>query len=182
MPAQSRSTPLTLLEFQRAITPAYLKTLQVFYIALSTGVLVFFFVAFFFYVENTNLRLGASDEMVGMLTVVHVIYAVAAYAAAALLYRRALVKARAGADGAGSAESILAAIRLAAVVRLAIFEGVAFFGLVVLFIGAQTGMLQASPMYWVNLFSTVILFALVMRTYPSREHVERVCRTLVLEQ
>jgi hypothetical protein len=173
------SSPPTLIDFQQAITPVYVKGLQVFYVALSIGVIVFFFVVFYFYIESTELKLGDSREMLDMLSIVHLVYAVLAYAVATLLFGRTLAKGRAGVGGPATAEGFLATYRLASVVRLAIFEGVAFFGLVVIFIGAQTGLLQISPQYWLNLFSTVILCGLVIWTFPTRDRIEETCRSLV---
>jgi len=174
------STSLTKLDFQQAITGGYLKSLQVFYFALGIGVLIFLFVALFVFIQSSAVVLAAEEELVGMLTVVHGIYAVLGYTVAAFLFRRMIARARPEMGKVYGAEELLNVLRLASVIRLTVVEGVAFFGLVLLFIAAQAGVLYQYPVYWLNLFSTVILFVFVFRDFPSRQRIEELSERIFL--
>jgi hypothetical protein len=166
---------MTLMDFRQAITGDYLKSLQIFYFSLGLGVLVFFFVTLFVYIQTSSLMLMANEELVKMLTVVHVVYALLGYMVAAFLYERFIGRKQAENAGADDAELLLNAVRLASVVRLTVVEGVAFFGLVLLFIAAQAGVLHQNPVYWLNLFSSCILMTFVFWDFPSRQRLEELC-------
>ncbi len=144
---------LSVHSLQMHLSPAYVKSLQVFYFAMVIGVLIFFFVVLFFYIQSADQLLLAGDNLILMLTVVHLAYAGIAYPVGMIVFNRVIARGS-SASGMGQVQAgqILAAIRIASVVRLAIYEGIAFFGLVVLFIATQSGVLQHSPVYWLNLF------------------------------
>jgi hypothetical protein len=167
-------------DFQQAITGGYLKSLQVFYFALGIGVLIFLFVALFVFIQSSDVVLAAEEEFVGMLSIVHLVYAVLGYAAAAFLYGRMIARARPEMGRVYGAEEMLNVLRLASVIRLTVVEGVAFFGLVLIFIAAQAGVLHQYPIYWLNLFSMVILFVFVFRDFPTRQRIEELCLRLFL--
>ena len=171
---------ITMPEFQQAITGGYLKSLQVFYFALGIGVLIFLFVALFVFIQSSDVVLAAEKEMVGMLSIVHLVYAALGYAAAAFLYRRMIARVRPDMGRVYGVEQLLNVLRLASVIRLTVVEGVAFFGLVLLFIAGQAGVLHQYPIYWLNFFSTVILFVFIFRDFPTRQRIEELCERLFL--
>lgn len=163
---------LTVADIHLSLSGAYIKSLQVFHFAFAMGVLAFFFVVLFAYLQNPAAPNAGDTSLMDLLTFAHLVYALVAYGGSVLVHRT--IVSRALADGVRmySAERALAGLRTASVVRLAIMEAVAFFGLVALFLSIQTGTLQANPFYWVNLFSTVVLFAFVGWSFPSRERLE----------
>ncbi len=174
---------VTLMDFQVAITGGYLKSLQIFYFSLGIGVLVFFFVTLFVYIQSSSLMLTANEKLVSMLSVVHVVYALLGYMVAAFLYERVIRRKQAENGDVNDAELLLNAVRLASVVRLTVVEGVAFFGLVLLFITAQAGVLLQNPVYWLNLFSSCILTTFVFWDFPTRQRLEGLCeRRFILRQ
>ncbi|MGB2957494.1 MAG: hypothetical protein WBG01_08585 [Bacteroidota bacterium] len=172
------ASSITMPDFQRAITGGYLKSLQVFYFALGIGVLIFLLVTLFVLIQSSDVVLAGQEEFVSMLSIVHLLYAVLGYAAAAFLYRRMIARVRPGMGRVYGAEELLNVLRLASVIRLTVVEGVAFFGLVLVFIAAQAGVLHQYPIYWLNLFSTVILFVFIFRDFPTRQRIEELCERL----
>lgn len=168
----SRSVEFGISEIHQAISPAFLKSLQVFHFAFALGVLIFFFVVLFFFIESTAVMVADNEQVIELLTFAHAVYAVGAYAAAIFAHRTIITRGLHEAMHLRHAARVLAAIRMASIVRLVILEGVAFFGLVILFLGTQTGVLQMVPLYWINLFSTVLLLSFVGLNFPSRERIE----------
>lgn len=170
----------TLQNLQQAMTPAIVKSYQVFYFANALGVLIFFFVVLFLFLGSfSNPTTPGSTEperYIVMLTVLHLAVAAVAYLAATFVYRKILGRAFSVEQRSASAEAVLSSMRLAGIVRLAIMEWAAFFGLVVLVVATQQWVLQQEPQYWVNLLSTALFFGFVFLTFPTRSRLEEVSR------
>lgn len=170
----------TLQDVYHAMTPAIVKSYQVFYFANAIGVLVFFFVVLFLFLQsfsNPSIQTDPSaEEYVMMLTMLHLTVLVIAYLAATFVYRKILARAFSSEQRSVSAEAVLSSMRLAGIVRLAVMEWAAFFGLVVLVVATQQWVLQGAPEYWINLISTVIMFGFVFLTFPTRSRLEELSR------
>jgi len=69
------------------------------------------------------------------------------------------------------AEKAIAFIRTSMLIRTAMFEGPAFFGLAVLMIAAQNGVLVSGSWLWINALPLAVLIALIVITFPTREKV-----------
>jgi len=166
----------TLQDLYRAMTPAIVKSYQVFYFANALGVLIFFFVVLFLFLQSfsnpATLVDPESENYVMMLTMLHLVVLAIAYLAATFVYRKMLARAFSEEQRSVSAEAVLATMRLAGIVRLAVMEWAAFFGLVVLVVATQQWVLQLTPEYWVNLISTFIMFGFVILTFPTRSRLE----------
>lgn len=170
----------TLQHLYQAMTPAIVKSYQVFYFGNTVGVLIFFFVVLFLFLQsfsNPSTPTGPEPEhYVMMLTVLHFLVIVVAYLGATFVYRTMLRRAFSPGQRAVSAEAVLSSIRLAGIVRLAIMEWAAFFGLVVIVVATQQWVLQNAPEYWVNLVSTIIMFGFAYATFPTRARLEELSR------
>jgi hypothetical protein len=170
----------TLQDLHLAMTPAIVKSYQVFYFGNAMGVLVFLFVVLFLFIQSFSNPSTPIDPGPGryvmMLTALHLAVAVVAYLAAIFVYRRILARAFSQERRGTSADVVLSNIRLAGIVRLAIVEWAAFFGLVVLVVSTQQWVLQHAPEYWLNLLSTAIFFGFVLLTFPTRARLEEMTR------
>lgn len=175
-----REGAATLQDLHQAMSPALVKSYQVFYGANTVGVLIFFFVVLFLFLRsfaNPSTPTGPEPEhYVMMLTLLHLAVLAVAYLAATFVYRTMLARAFSPEQRSVSAEAVVSSLRLAGIVRLAIMEWAAFFGLVVLVVATQQWVLQHAPEYWVNLVSTVILFCFVFLTFPTRARLEEMFR------
>jgi hypothetical protein len=176
-----REGAVTLQDLYHAMTPAIVKSYQVFYFANAIGVLIFFFVVLFLFLQSfsnpTIVADPAAEEYVMMLTMLHLTVLVLAYLMGTFVYRKMLGRAFSAEQRSLSAEAVLSNIRLAGIVRLAVMEWAAFFGLVVLVVATQQSVLQRAPEYWVNVISTVIMFGFVLLTFPTRARLEEVSQT-----
>jgi len=126
-------------------------------------------------------------NMDSQLTYTHVFFAIVSYSVTQIVFKQMLSRDRLSklSYGIGSKtnqpelslpERCFFMIRGAIIVRLAMFEGVAFFGLVICLLGIIQGVLQLHTGYWVNAFSTVVALGLILKTYPSRERIEGICK------
>jgi len=176
-----REGAVTLQDLYHAMTPAIVKSYQVFYFANAIGVLIFFFVVLFLFLQSFSNPIivadAAAEEYVMMLTMLHLTVLVLAYLMGTFVYRKMLGRAFSAEQRSLSAEAVLSNIRLAGIVRLAVMEWAAFFGLVVLVVATQQSVLQRVPEYWVNVISTVIMFGFVLLTFPTRARLEEVSQT-----
>jgi hypothetical protein len=63
----------------------------------------------------------------------------------------------------------LGSLRSAIILRLALFEGAAFFGITVCILAMMNGVLDAEPVYWLNLGSLLVFTAFAVQTFPTKE-------------
>jgi hypothetical protein len=150
------------------LSPGFLKSLQVFYFAFGIGALLLLFFVLFQSVSVGDIPVAVDDGVARLLSLVHLAYGMAAYGVSPVVFRRIL--ARGLSDG--HADRFIAALRSAYILRLTIFEGVAYFGLVVLLISATDGVLMLFPQYWMNILSTLVLMVFIPTTFPTRERLQ----------
>lgn len=167
--------------FRAALTPAAVRTLQVIFITIATGVGLFAVVVVALFwsqtgeVEPTETQVS----LVRLLSLVHVLTAATVYLfAGPLVYRKVLEK-EAPDAGAQGEQEVLKRIRTAEIVRLALFEGVAMLGLFACLMGAIFGVFREAPVYWLNLLSSFVLLGFVGRNFPTAARLEAVFRTYV---
>lgn len=176
----------SLAEFQRALTDGELRTFQVVQGAIGGGVL--FFGAIVIYLERTGARTEGdlSSSIVPMLSLVVLGFALLCIPAAVLFPRWML--ARGPQESEGSPAGItpagrwVATLRTARIVHLAILDGAAYLGIMVAFLGALSGVLRVSPVYWMNLLPGALLIVWVIVTFPTRERLEAEYRERVLSR
>ena len=188
MPSLS-SLPLS--EFQKVLTRQNVTLLQVIHVAIGSGVLAFL-------VALAVIGAGAGGAGAGMenalqvvtwLTLINVVIALAVYGLAGWVYNsrfaqstldelgtKDLVTPRGG-TYTEPAEKALMLIRTASILRLAMYEAVAMVGLVVLLLAVIDRVLEPNLWLWVNIIPTLILFALIALTFPTRDRIETVFRT-----
>ncbi|GIV59842.1 MAG: hypothetical protein KatS3mg043_0931 [Rhodothermaceae bacterium] len=174
---------LTLEVFRRVLTPEHIRTFQIIMLALAMGVTLFGVVVLVLYLaQPVGEPPDASDvELIRMLTLGHALVGVAVYTVSGRVYRLALDRATPAGPAPRvpaleEAATVLGRMRAAEIVRLALFEGTALFGLVVCLLGVTNGVMQAYPVYWLNLLSAVAMVGFVARNFPTAERLERVFR------
>jgi hypothetical protein len=150
------------------LSAGFLKSLQIFYFVFGIGALLLLFFVLFQSVSVGDIPLAVDDGVARLLSLVHLAYGMAAYGVSPVLFRRILARGISG----GHTDRFVAALRSAYILRLTIFEGVAYFGLVVLLISATDGVLMLFPQYWINLLSTLVLMVFIPTTFPTRERLQ----------
>ena len=79
-----------------------------------------------------------------------------------------------------SSSNPVAMIQKLMIVRYALAEGAALFGIVVLFLGTMNN--PNPPAYiWVNLIPFIILYAVIITSFPTRERIEKKIQQLTQE-
>lgn len=170
--------------FAAALTPAELRVFQLLQGALGAGVAMFLCVSIILYVLDAGASAGeaASDlQLVRMLSLVHMVLAVALFVAAKVVYdlqfrperlaeaNRPELRDAQGEITPDPAQHCVALLRTAMILRLAMYEGIAMFGLVVCLLAVINGVMQASPVYWLNALSSVALIGYTVLTFPTAE-------------
>jgi hypothetical protein len=162
------------------IQPEQLRPLQIIHFALAAGVFVFLVVTMFLPGSPVLLRPGV-DDVLTILSMVHVIAFISAFAIGLFMYESQLRRDRLQSMGQGLSEQaardqVLGLLRRVTIVRLALLEGAAFFGLAVVLIAKMTGVANEAPVYWLNALSAVIFIGFVMFTFPTRDKINDLLR------
>jgi hypothetical protein len=167
---------ITRTDLEQALPEPSLRSMQMIHIAVSLGPVLF---AIAVNVVNFTMAgvqpTGADVEMMTMMSVVHAVFALSALMGSEAAFRW-LTDTRRSTGSAPGTPRLLAAqyvnkFRSASIVRLAMLEGAAFFGLVVCVIGLTRGVLEAEPLYWLNMGSTLVLIVVAFWKFPTREQV-----------
>ena len=74
-------------------------------------------------------------------------------------------------------QKLMVILRTAYILRLAMLEFVAFFGIMVCFLGVISGTLSDYPIYWINLFSAIFFLGFIWINFPRREKVLDIIRS-----
>jgi hypothetical protein len=170
------SALITRTDFEQALPEPSLRSMQMIHIALPLGPVLFAIAINVVSFTLAGVRpTGADFEMMTMMSVVHAVFALTTLLGSEAAFRW-LTDARRSMGSATDTPRLLVAqyvnrFRSASIVRLAMLEGAAFLGLSVCVIGLTRGVLDAEPMYWLNIGSTVILIAIAVWKFPTRERV-----------
>ncbi len=175
----------TLTELQRAITPEYLRTSRIIAFALAAGAAFFFSAVVLIYAMHSP-NFDADDSFIKQLSYLLIGFALCCYTASYFLHKRQFTAETLSnpitmEDGTLKDEPVqifLSRVRTGMIIRIALFEGTAFFALCILILAAQSGILQARPLYWVNAIYPAIMIALVIATFPSRARIEALYQEL----
>jgi len=163
-------------DFNKALTPLNIRTMQLIYGALGFGVFAFFMVVVFM-MSKTPVEQGVSEDVsfLNMLSLAHLAVALACFIASKIVYEL-VIKTSQRLSTTLTGDQCFGIIRSASIIRLALMEGAAFFGLVVILMGATEGQLGKFPVYWFNIFSSVAIIAFILAYFPSKTRLEQTFR------
>ena len=171
-------------EFKKALTPQHLWTFRIIYLALLSGVTVFLgIILLLAYSQSQSNQSANSQDILPILTTVHIILALTAYFVSFIVFRLLTNPVRlrkitlpaampSGRQISTPEQMYLVTVFTASIIRAALFEGSALFGLIICLMGALDGSIQRYPVYWLNLFSFVIMAGMMIYTFPSRTKLE----------
>jgi len=181
-------------EFRKILTSRNLKEMQIIYFALGFGIVVFNIVLVLTYNVMTQYTSGAEDKVILFISILHFLILFAVILLNQFLFLKVLKSQRSGATFVPAAQdqpsdtvnrsthTFWNRLRVAHIFRLALFESVAVFGLVVCTLAAFNGVLQAHPIYWLNLFSSLLFMVFLVNHFPTPEKLERFFREYVQGQ
>lgn len=174
-------------DFRKILTPQQIMTLKIIYGALAAGVVLFAMVVIFLY-QTSGATTPVEDDLMSILSYTHLVMALIGYPIAKWLYEQFFkqsgmfesIAKNLFAGEEDPAMQFLIRFRAGSIARLAIMEGIAFFGLVVCFLGTTDGTLRAYPIYWLNLTSSIIFVSYVIFNMPSKTSLEQLFREKML--
>lgn len=67
--------------------------------------------------------------------------------------------------------TIISLITTFTIIRLALFEGVSFFGLIILLLSVLSGALNSNPVYWLSILPMLLMFFYAAIIFPTSERV-----------
>lgn len=191
MPSLSSLNPN---EFEKAITP---KTLQVDMIvqgSLAFGPSIFLLVSIFALQGVPPIQPDAEmTSFYSILIIALSVFTITSAFAGIFLYNMQLSAKRlesvisveppkSSADSViqSSSERLIIHIRNAMIVRAALFEAAAFFGLVIILLAAQQGVLYTLEFIWLATIPYVMLVVLVAMTFPTKDRMMQIFREKVI--
>ena len=167
---------ITKRELQRVITKESLRGLQLIYIVLTIGVSIL--VALLIAVYYSSIPVGADENTsaIYLLTWLHFILASISYVFAIIVYRSYLKRGLGqrptypvdpGGNGAAfTPQEMFDIVKFGFMIRVGVFELLAVTGLVLCILTAYDGVLQTFSVYWINLTTVVLMYVLVIWSFP----------------
>lgn len=188
------TTPsLQLSEFQKALTPQRMRAFQIIPVASLMGVTLFLGVILYVYSTHPPAEEKAGDNTLAIMSILHAGMGCICYLVGFLVFRRLTslkgldflhrnVPARADLQPELPIElRCVGVMSTACILRAAIFEGPVTFGLVVCLLGSINGQIHLQPVYWLNLFSSVLFAALTVWTFPTKDRLETIFKDRFLQ-
>lgn len=144
--------------FQNALRPSDIQPLRTVLFALMMGVAIFYGVIGFLY-SNTPPTPNEDVSLIRYLSYLHIVLFGSMWLIRPLLFVKMMAQA-----AKVPPESAIAPIRTAFIVRAALSESLALFGGVICLLAATSGVLEAHPVYWLNMLSG---FIFIWNTYQE---------------
>ncbi len=176
------------LNLEQTISKKDILVLQIIYLALGLGVLIFLTLTLFMNSLDLQEQQMADTGFLNILTMVHFLFALIFIPLSgkvfesffsenwwSKIFSRQLKPQLAKITDIG--QKIMLILRTAYILRLAMLEFVAFFGIMVCFLGVISGTLAEYPIYWINLFSAAFFLGFIWLNFPTREKVLDIIRS-----
>lgn len=134
------------------------NTLRIIQLAMAGGIVMMAAVSGF--IASSSVRVPGPQELgtIRLLSIVDLVFAAGAVAAAPLVYR-----------SARGASPTLGSLQSARIARAALGEGAALLGATVCFLAGSNGALRAEPLYWLNAVPAVVFVAWAVKTLPTED-------------
>ena len=166
-------TPELAEYFETGAGKQSMQTLQLITFAMIMGVTIFVALPVVLIQPGqdvTQESLSAIEEQVRLLSAINIALCFGAIVASTIVPGKVERK------GSGSTvtsdtspiRAILSGIVLGHIVRIALLEAPAFLGIVTVSLAKKGGLLVESPVYWINLASTLPFYFLVAVNWPTR--------------
>lgn len=156
---------MTRTEFEQALTPEHVKTLQAVQFGLVMGPLLFAVVIGVIAIQPRPPVEGG-EALVRILSLAHLIVFLTCLGAGRFLPEQVFSPQRLA--SAPAAEWVKAQ-QTALILRLGLIEAPSLLGLVACLVAVFDGVLPAKPVYFANLVSLVVLVVVGIRTFPTKE-------------
>lgn len=177
-----------ILDLENTISKKETLSLQIIHLALGFGMLIFLALTLFMNSLELPEQQIADTGFLNILTLVHFLFALVFIPLSgkvfesffsenwwSKIFSRQLKPQLAKINNTG--QKVMLILRSAYILRLAMLEFVAFFGIMVCFLGVMSGILVEYPIYWINLFSAAYFLGFIWINFPTREKVLEIIRS-----
>ncbi len=164
------STTISRSEFERSLPDHRVRTLQIVYGALVSGVLLFS-IAIAFVLTETHQEPSEGTGILLLLSGVHGIMAMTIYTVAPLIFRKQLTlqNERDNLSSEDLASVITGRIITAQIIRMAMYEGTAIYGLVICLLSIVWGHAPTHPEFLLNGVTAALFAAIAATSFPTRQ-------------
>ena len=168
---------------QRALDAAVEQArprLAIVQIALTAG--PFLFLAVVVLLSLTHEVADAQEvvppfDLLDLLSLIHVGVALVMLPLALLVMPRLLLgQAARGTSRLGAVARLVGSLQAVCIVRLALAESAALFGILIVMLAVLQGALAERPIYWANTASCLVLLAVSVATFPTRDRLQDLVR------
>ena len=176
------------LNLEQTISKKDILVLQIIHLGLGLGVLIFLALTVFMNSLDLQEQQMADTGFLNILTLLHFLFAIIFIPLSgkvfesffsenwwSKIFSRQLKPQLAKTSDTG--QKVMIILRTAYILRLAMLEFVAFFGIMVCFLGVISGTLSDYPIYWINLFSAIFFLGFIWINFPRREKVLEIIRS-----
>ncbi len=184
---------VSLSDFKQALTEGSVRVLQIIFLALAAGILVFGFAIILLVSHRAPAVVDSSLlSIMNTMSILNIAFAAVAIAAGKFISDRQFSEANlAGAvtksfrNKAGAsldlspAQRCLAVIRIAFILRVALMEMAAYLGLAVTMMAAVNGIGAIEPAYFMNAATTLPVLAYILINFPTAEKIEEVFKAKI---
>lgn len=169
----NQENPVTLEDFQEALTPKNVLSMQIIHGALGLGVFTFFVVVVVMqFLHSAEEGVSEDVTILNIMSLAHLVMAMVCFIASKIVHDL-MINASKRASFSHTGERCFATLRMASIVRLALMEGAAFFGLVICLLAAMEGQLENFPVYWLNALSCFAMIAFILANFPTKARLEQ---------
>ncbi len=177
------TTPFTRFDIEKALTNQQIQTMIIIRIALMMGVIFFYGAVFLIYSTQENAAAPTIETSVmDILSLVHAVFTFSAFFASTFISNLMLNKNKiTESTPEFAALQAINLFRTSSIVQIAIIEAAAMFGAIICLIAAQNGILHTFPSYWVNAGSAVLMIAVGLKSFPTKEYVVTTCENIFLK-
>lgn len=164
------SNTISRSEFERTLSGHKVRTLQMVYGALVSGILLFA-VVIALVLSGSHQEPSAGTDILLLLSGVHGVMALTIYTVAPLVFRKQLSLQNEwnNLSGEDLVSVITGKIITAQIIRMAMYEGTAIYGLVICLLSIVWGHVSAQPEFLLNGITAVLFVAMAAVTFPTRE-------------
>ena len=163
-------------DFQKAVTPEKVRTLQILCGALGMGILLFSGVVLFLYFQGmAKAPLPKPDafQLSTMLSLVHGVAGISLLGMAFFLPLFILkqVLNQEAPEEAQLGQQCFGRIMGYYIMKMGILEGVALLGLVTCLLSSMNGVLYRESAYWLNLLTPFLFWAILLTEFPTEKRI-----------
>lgn len=165
---------VTLEDFQKGITQEKVRTLQILCGALGMGILIFTGVVIFLHFQGMAKAPTPKPENFQFSTVLSLVHGLAGISILGMAFFLPLFLLKQGlnqetSDEADLGQQCLGRITGYYIVKMALLEGIALLGLVVCLLSSMNGVLYRESVYWANLATPFIFWAILLSEFPTEK-------------